>query len=713
MVFTPKGGGTAIHAGKVSVTIAQAAVTITWSYNVESVNYTGKPAVLRSLNVSTPDGKAHPGTITYEYGLAEKGSFQPGLPQDVGTYYVRAAVAAAGNYQGAKTENTLKLLIQKQVVTLFVGDYARPYDGTAVTIEEIPKEARGLLGETLTGTWTLKGATPEMKELGTYDITLSFNPDDPNFTWDDVTIKVTVQPIDLSNAEVKVAGSYTYNATKQVPKSSDITVTLNGSPLPESEYELSYENNQNAGQAVVVVTGRNHHGGVARGEFTIAPIPLTITGVTVSSRKYDEKTQVQVESLTLEGILDADKGKVQARPDSLTATVSGADVGTYDTVTLGPSMDLEGSAKDNYTLPCVELTFSGNNVNGGQGVTITPAIIKFIAPDVQDKVYDGTKYIELHGMQYSTDPSSILVAPIELDVECESANAGRTTVRGTATVTSDNFVFSNGQRTIETHPIEITIKPLPVQIKWEGKLIPTYDGEEHSLTAVIANRVGDDEVTPIPTGNVALEPGTYWAKVTSLEGADKDNYTLSGGTNVSERWNIDPIDIADAEVTLSETRFVYDGTEHTPEVTVTLGGKTLTEGEDYSLRFVGSTVNAGTVTVVVIADNHYKNVAHAYYTIEKTLLTSAPDGTAYYTCPDCGYHDWTSTQEGYRCNHCGYLESGKQLAGYANVAGTYEPKADGIPHTGDEGNASLSLSLLALGGTALAATTIIRRKRRE
>ena len=31
--------------------------------------------------------------------------------------------------------------------------------------------------------------------------------------------------------------------------------------------------------------------------------------------------------------------------------------------------------------------------------------------------------------------------------------------------------------------------------------------------------------------------------------------------------------------------------------------------------------------------------------------------TPYYTCPACGYHNWTATDEGYRCDHCGYLES--------------------------------------------------------
>lgn len=58
--------------------------------------------------------------------------------------------------------------------------------------------------------------------------------------------------------------------------------------------------------------------------------------------------------------------------------------------------------------------------------------------------------------------------------------------------------------------------------------------------------------------------------------------------------------------------------------------------------------------------------------------TAAPDASKdniqYYTCKACGYHNWTATEEGYRCDNCGYIESQKQLAGYGNVKGVYAPK---------------------------------------
>ena len=96
------------------------------------------------------------------------------------------------------------------------------------------------------------------------------------------------------------------------------------------------------------------------------------------------------------------------------------------------------------------------------------------------------------------------------------------------------------------------------------------------------------------------------------------------------------------------------------------------------------------------------------------------DGTVYYTCPACGYHDWTATADGYQCDHCAYLESAKQLSSYGNVKGVYEPKAaaagsaaaqSAIPQTSDESNPALWAMLCALSAAALLGLGIVHRKR--
>lgn len=111
-----------------------------------------------------------------------------------------------------------------------------------------------------------------------------------------------------------------------------------------------------------------------------------------------------------------------------------------------------------------------------------------------------------------------------------------------------------------------------------------------------------------------------------------------------------------------------------------------------------------------------------------TATTTQSGGNiTYYTCPACGYHNWTATGEGYKCDHCGYVESVKQLSGYGNVKGIYEPKTSAaaaqsasgaasaaatsaIPQTSDE------LPLVGLVVVAIAALlglgiTIVLKKR--
>lgn len=74
-----------------------------------------------------------------------------------------------------------------------------------------------------------------------------------------------------------------------------------------------------------------------------------------------------------------------------------------------------------------------------------------------------------------------------------------------------------------------------------------------------------------------------------------------------------------------------------------------------------------------------------------------PDDSRFYTCPKCGYHNWTAVAGGYRCDHCGNIVT-KQLAGYPNVkghtedaalTGTTAPAATKAPATVSDPSASI------------------------
>lgn len=73
-------------------------------------------------------------------------------------------------------------------------------------------------------------------------------------------------------------------------------------------------------------------------------------------------------------------------------------------------------------------------------------------------------------------------------------------------------------------------------------------------------------------------------------------------------------DIANATVTLSATRFQYDGTAKKPAVTVTYDGNRLTQGTDYTVSYSNNVV-VGTATVTVTGKGSYTGTTAVNYTI--------------------------------------------------------------------------------------------------
>lgn len=106
--------------------------------------------------------------------------------------------------------------------------------------------------------------------------------------------------------------------------------------------------------------------------------------------------------------------------------------------------------------------------------------------------------------------------------------------KGTYTVTYTVAGTSNYDG--DTKTVSVTIKPLPVNIRWENAEGLIYDGTEKKITAVLANKVNGDNVNLTVTGQVAATAkGKYTATVTAV---DNDNYTITNGTNLTKNWAI-------------------------------------------------------------------------------------------------------------------------------------------------------------------------------
>lgn len=97
--------------------------------------------------------------------------------------------------------------------------------------------------------------------------------------------------INISTAVV-TASNQTYNGSAKTPTP---TVTLNGTTVPSSGYDVAYSNNVNAGTATITITGKGDYEGTTTGTFTIVQATGQVTTTpTAISVTYSGSTQYLV-----------------------------------------------------------------------------------------------------------------------------------------------------------------------------------------------------------------------------------------------------------------------------------------------------------------------------------------------------------------------------------------------------------------------------------
>ena len=104
--------------------------------------------------------------------------------------------------------------------------------------------------------------------------------------------------VDISPAEVTFTGStLTYTGSALKPS---VTVSYNGIKLSSStDYSVSYEDNINAGQALLIITGAGIFAGTIEKEFTISPKDLSGNYAKLSAAKYEQDGTAKEPAVTV------------------------------------------------------------------------------------------------------------------------------------------------------------------------------------------------------------------------------------------------------------------------------------------------------------------------------------------------------------------------------------------------------------------------------
>lgn len=144
----------------------------------------------------------------------------------------------------------------------------------------------------------------------------------------------------------------------------------------------------------------------------------------------------------------------------------------------------------------------------------------------------------------------------------------------------------------------------------------TYNGKEQQVK--ISKVYAGSLVVPTSDYTIAegSDKGTHVSKDYAVSVTGKNNFT---GTKTAG-WEITPLSIANATVTLNPSEYTYDGTAKEPEATVTVGDITLTSA-DFDIDYENNT-DAGTATAIITGKGDFGESTSENFTIKPAELTS-------------------------------------------------------------------------------------------
>lgn len=523
-----------------------------------------------------------------------------------GTYTVTAT--AKGYYSGSitKTYTIAKQPIDASRITLSNTSFT--YNGAIQKPSVTPKNASGV---TMKPDIQYKVAySAESKAPGTYTVTVTGVG---YYTGKaEKTYTIARQPIDASRVTLSNS-SFTYNGTVQKPSvtpknASGITMK------PDIQYTVTYSaESKTPGSYTVTVTGIGYYTGTVKKTYTIDKQPIDVSNVSLSATELTYNGELQEPAVT---VRNASGAKLTQGSSYTVSFSSGKNVGTY-TVTVSAKGYYTGTAEKTYSIVpqsigTSSITLSSDTFTYNSKVQKPTATVKNAA--------GGTLTADDYTIAYST----------------ESKYPGTYTV----TVTGKGNYTGSAQKTYT-----ITKQPLDASRVTLSADSFIYNGSVQHPSVTVRSAAGgvmtlNSSYTVAYTAG-STEPGAYTVTVTG-----KGYYT---GT-VTKQYTILPqTAIADADVTISGTCFQYNGAKQQPDVTVTVAGKTLTPGTDYTVSLSGGAVENGTYTLTVTGVNAYTGEVEKTFVISASGHTPAVIPAVAATCTETGM------SEGSRCTVCGEI----------------------------------------------------------
>ena len=143
------------------------------------------------------------------------------------------------------------------------------------------------------------------------------------------------------------------------------------------------------------------------------------------------------------------------------------------------------------------------------------------------------------------------------------------------------------------------------------------------LTATVSGTLGSDMVSYTLSRDPGGGAGSY--AITPSGQATQGNYSVTFQAGTLTVTAVTPAKTSIAGATVTVGGWTYDGTTHGATPTVTLGGKTLAVGTDYTLSGDTSATGAGEYELVVTGSGDYEGEVRVSYSVARKAATVRAD----------------------------------------------------------------------------------------
>ena len=534
------------QAGSISIVAKEAEYTGS-AYAESNIEVSKNNATANVTFTYYTDADATERTTAENSGAASEGA----APKNAGTYYVKASMAASGNY-GAATSNAEPFTIIKKALTITA-------DNQSITFgEAVPTytfTAKGYVGEDDDSVVTANFACDYTQggNAGTYTITVTADAANYEITCSSGTLTVAKKTL--------TANELTASETNPTKKEYDGTTELAGVTYQVTINKQTYTVDGKAAFADKDVgTGKlvtftpdaldNTNYAFADGltmTFTadITAKALTVTGLTATDRAYDGTTNVTLTGGELANVISGDEVFAEM-PTS--GTVSDPDASETPKTVLFNEITLTGTDAGNYTLTQPNVTVTISKATPELGTvsytgSIYPTTLKETVTLTSEATVSGSLKLDDTGAFNTVGTAEYAYTFTPTDEVNYNAVHGTVSITVLKDTLTELIVDSTNVKTEYTYPQAFDTTGLTVTAKYESGNTAAVNVAD--LTCSVTG--------PIPYGT---------DKVTF-------SYTVDG---VTKSFDI-AITVVKGKVNLSGyqwptvTTFTYDGNEHSIELT--------------------------------------------------------------------------------------------------------------------------------------------------